>query len=190
MRSSWPPRREPPPAPSTSTPKLWRKQADLPTAIVKSTGYLAHNTGRAVLRVSANRRWEFAMVSFALSIVTVIPLAVKGYGGLALAAMFATWIGGFVTGKLVRRESCSDPDCGVKLPPGVEHCPRCAGHIAGALLLGENRLAAEERLGINQDDYDIDVGESEDSARLPGARVRRAGRNARIDENITDTRIG
>ena len=186
-RSKWPAKRAAPAAPSVERPRLWRKEASIPTATVKSTNFLGHNTGRAVLRMTDDRRWEMAFLALFVSFFAVIPLAVKGYGGPAMGALVTIWILGFVIGKRVRRELCSDSSCGIKLPRDAVRCTRCAGDIAGSALPGENRLEAEERLGINQDDYDMDVGEaSESGVGLTSARVHR-DRNARVDR--TDTRI-
>jgi hypothetical protein len=78
------------------------------------------------------------------------------------------------------RMTCSDPDCGAKLKPTDEKCARCGGTVAGSVNKGENRLEAEERLGINQDDYDLDVGDpAESGVALPNARVERPGRDGR-----------
>lgn len=172
-RSKWPARREPPAAPTTKMPRLWRKEASIPTATVKSTGYLGHNTGRAVLRLPQNRRWEAGMIGLFVAMVPTIAVAVKGYGGLATLTLAGTWGLCVLLGNRWIRITCSDPDCGAKLKPSDEKCPRCGGHIAGSVLKGENRLEAEERLGINQDDYDMDVGDAAESgASLPKARVR------------------
>jgi hypothetical protein len=180
-RSKWPARREPPPAPTSTTPRLWRKEGNLPTAVVKSTGFHGRNAGRAVLRVTQNRRSEFAFVGLFASMFATIPLAVKGYGGAAMGAMAGTFGVFFLLGGRIRRDVCSDPDCGARLTNKLETCPRCGGRIAGTLLPGENRLEAEERLALNQADYDMDVGEPSESGVLPEARVHSERRDAAVD---------
>ncbi len=180
-RSKWPPRREPPPAPTSAMPRLWRKEPNIPTATVKSTGYLGHNTGRSVLRVPQNRRWEAGMIGLFVAMVPTIAIAVKGYGGLAMLAMAGTWGLCVLGGSRWIRIMCSDPECGAKLKASDDKCPRCGGHIAGTVLKGENRLEAEERLGLNKADYDMDVGDAAESGTaLPNARVRSEGRDARV----------
>lgn len=189
-RSKWPAMRAAPPAPTSTLPKLWRREASaLPVAVVKSKNYLGHNSGRAVLRMRANRRWEYAFVAMFLSMFAAIPIAVKGYGGAAMGAMIAIWVGGFVAGKRAIRETCSDSQCEMKLKASDERCPRCGGDIRGTVLPGENRLEAEERLGLNQGDYDMDVGEPSASASLPRATIEAAGRNARVDDGSTSTSV-
>lgn len=178
-RSEWPARREPPLAPTSTMPRLWREQTNLPIAVVKSTSFHGHNAGRAVLRATQNRRSECSFVGLFASMFAVIPLAVEGYGGPAMGAMVGTFGLFFFLGGKLRRSVCSDPDCGMRLDAKLETCPRCGGRIAGTMLPGENRLEAEERLALNQDDYDMDVGEPSDS--LPEARVHADRRDASVD---------
>lgn len=159
-RNRWPALRPPPDAPTRATARLWHKPAtNLPTATVKSTGYLGFNSDRAVLRVPRHRGWEAGFLGVFLAMFPTIMLAVKGFGGAAMAALFGTWLLCVILGRTWVRETCSDPECRLKLKPTDEKCPRCGGHIAGSVLKGENRLEAEERLRLNQGDWDMDVGE-------------------------------
>ncbi|HEX5060114.1 MAG TPA: hypothetical protein VFV99_12175 [Kofleriaceae bacterium] len=174
-RNKWPAPRQPPAPPTSTALRLWKKPAsNLPVATVKSTGYLGFNSGRSVLRVPRNRRWEAGMIGLFVSMVPTIALAVKGFGGAAMGAMAATWLLSVMLGNKWVRETCSDPKCEMKLERGVQTCPRCGGTIAGTVQKGENRLEAEERLQLNQGDYDMDVGDpAESGTALPSARVER-----------------
>ena len=81
----------------------------------------------------------------------MIVLAVNGFAGLAIGAAAVISVGGAVIGSRVRRDHCADSRCNRILAPELTRCPGCGGTIAGTLLRGENRLEAEERLGVNQD---------------------------------------
>ena len=191
-RSTWPAPRQPPAAPPPAPLRLWGKDdSNLPAATVHRGGSLGYNVGRSVLRVPHDRRWELAWLGMALGLFGAIPLAIAGHAGAMLGIMGGAWVAGFSIGRRVRRETCSDPSCGVTLAPALPRCSRCGGDIAGTLQRGENRLEAEERLGINQADYDLDVGEpSESGVGLPTARVRgNAERHARVDAGGTDTSV-
>ncbi|HEY5950582.1 MAG TPA: hypothetical protein VIV40_34055 [Kofleriaceae bacterium] len=185
-RSKWPARRQPPAAPTSTMPRLWRKPAsNLPAATIKSTGYLGFNSGRSVLRMPASRRWEAGMLGLFVAMVPTIALAVKGYGGPAMVALAGTWLACVFLGGRWVRETCSDPNCTVKLKKTDATCPRCGGHIAGTVQKGENRLEAEERLQLNQADYDMDVGDpAQSGVALPNARIHRetaVDNDARVD---------
>jgi hypothetical protein len=189
-RSEWPARREPPAAPTSKRPRLWQKQPQIPTAVVKNRNFLGHNKDQPVLRLEQSRTIELGFGALIVSGFASIPLLVTGSG----VAAAITWVGatvvGFVGGHRIRRDICVGRGCGAKLPRDVERCPRCAGTIVGRMLAKENLLEAEERLGINQDGLDIDVGEASEgsgsSVELPAARI---ARDARVGRGATDTRI-
>ena len=186
-RSKWPARRSPPPAPTTAWPRLWRKEPNLPVATARSTGLRGHNSGRAVLRLPQTKRGGGGFVGMFAGMVPTIAIAVHGFGGAAMGALAGSWLLGMFVGSRVRYDVCSDPDCGIRLKAGVERCPRCGGHIAGSVLKGENRLEAEERLKLNQDDYDMDVGDASVSGvELPAARIHDGG-NTRVDGTTKST---
>jgi ribosomal protein L40E len=167
---------------------LWRKEADkIPTAIVKSTSYLGHNSGQPVLRLEQSRTIELGFGALFVAMFASIPIMVGGDVGPAMAIWAVATAGGFIIGHRIRRDVCVGRGCGAKLPADAERCPRCGGTLVGRMQRKENLLEAEERLGINQDDLDIDVGESSGSSvELPVARV---SRDARVDTGATDTRI-
>jgi hypothetical protein len=165
---AWPARRAAPPEPEGMLSRLKRAAASpraaVPRAIVTtSTATGGPNTGRAVFRVPHTRAGVGIGVGMMTSFVPVIGLAVTGHAGLAIGSIAALSLAGAVIGSRMRRHECSDADCGMILPVpagGRQRCPRCGGTIAGTLQRGENRLEAEERLGLNAGDYDLDVGGS------------------------------
>jgi hypothetical protein len=182
-RTKWPARREPPAAPTrTKRPK----QPELPAAIVKNSSFLGHNTDQPVLRLEQSRAIELGFGLMFVSGFASIPLLVTGSGAAAAILWAGASVAGFVGGWRIRRDICVGRGCGAKVAKNVERCPRCGGTLVGRMLRKENLLEAEERLGINQDDSDIDVGESGSSVELPVARINR---DARVDTGATDTRI-
>jgi hypothetical protein len=186
-RSKWPARREPPA--KSKLPR--RKQPEIPAAIVKTPTYFGHNKDLPVLRHEQTRTIELGFGMLFVSGMGSIPLLVTGNGAAAAALWVGTTIAGFVGGHRMRRDICVGRGCGAKLAKDVERCPRCAGTIVGRMLAKENLLEAEERLAINQDGHDIDVG-SASSVELPVARVHAdasISRDARVDGS-TDTRVG
>ena len=96
------------------------------------------------------------------------PLA--SVGGWTVAAWFIAWpVIGFAYGKRRRRDHCSDPSCNAVVPLSASVCPGCGGTIAATLKSRDERLDAEERLGLNRADYDADVG-TESGKLARGAR--------------------
>ncbi|NVB80875.1 MAG: hypothetical protein HOV81_20930, partial [Kofleriaceae bacterium] len=60
--------------------------------------------------------------------------------------------------------------CNALLPQVARTCPGCGGTIAATLKHRNERLDAEERLRLNREENDIDVG-TESSELAPGARA-------------------
>jgi hypothetical protein len=185
-RATWPAQR---PLPPKVEGKLVRSlvgaagvlSRDLaPATVVK--GRTRHaNAGRSTFRVigTAAAAWSglgfliaigvfFAAAAIASRFVSGPPLAWVPYQPI-VALLVGGPILGFVLGKLRRRDRCSDPSCNARLPHAATTCPGCGGTLAATLKSRNERLDAEERLRLNRDDYDIDVGTA--PAKLaPGAR--------------------
>ena len=171
-REKWPARHDPP-----GKPARRRKQKEqLPKAVMKSSAYAGINSGRQVIRMPDNRAGIGAFAGGIGSLVPTVALAVEGYGVVAMFALVGTFGAGLFLGSRSRYHVCSG--CGLKLAPAGDRCPRCNGKIAGTANRKENYLEAEERLGINQDEYDMDVGEAEASG-IARARVHPRSGNDR-----------
>jgi hypothetical protein len=53
---------------------------------------------------------------------------------------------GYLAGRRLRQDVCSDPGCRARISPGVERCEGCGGFIAGRIARASERLEAEEKL--------------------------------------------
>jgi hypothetical protein len=156
-RGGWPPRRQPPPDTGGAAMKLVTAlRADgapaIPMAIAKVAPTGGRNVGQPVFRMKRTRAGVAGFVGLFAAMVPMIALSVKGYAGLAVGVLVGTSLACAVVGSRMRRDECADSRCSRILPPGIERCPGCGGTIAGTLLRGENRLEAEERLGLVPDE--------------------------------------
>jgi hypothetical protein len=90
---------------------------------------------------------------------TVLPGLIFGIGGMALTGVLwgsqsGFWAGaagaaiGLRTGLKGRCDVCSDPECKAKIPEPAATCPGCGGTVAGRIDNPDQRLEAEERLGM------------------------------------------
>jgi len=151
-RGSWPARRQPPPDTGSVAMKLVTalrpEVALIPMAIAKVAPTGGRNVGHPVFRMKRTRAGMAGFIGLFVAMVPMIALAVKGYAGLAVGVLVGTSLACAVFGSRMRRDECADSRCNRFLPPGIERCPGCGGTIAGTLLRGENRLEAEERLGL------------------------------------------
>ena len=151
-RGSWPARRQPPPDTGSVAMKLVTalrpEVALIPMAIAKVAPTGGRNVGHPVFRMKRTRAGMAGFIGLFVAMVPMIALAVKGYAGLAVGVLVGTSLACAVLGSRMRRDECADSRCNRFLPPGIERCPGCGGTIAGTLLRGENRLEAEERLGL------------------------------------------
>ncbi|HEY5926588.1 MAG TPA: hypothetical protein VIV11_33100, partial [Kofleriaceae bacterium] len=155
-RSEWPQRREPPPSPARAPLQLRKKQSSLPQATVKNRSFLGHNTGKPVLRNQESRAISFGFAALFLAMVPTIALAVDGQGVAATLALVGVTALGFFVGHKIRHDICFGRGCGIKLPADIERCPRCGGNLVGRMLKGENLLEAEERLGLEEPDEELE----------------------------------
>ena len=148
-RGGWPARRQPPPNTRSVAIVI---ASSIPTAIAKVAPTGGRNVGQPVFRMKRTRAGVAGFVGLFVAMVPMIALSVKGYAGLAVGVLVGTSLVSAVLGSRIRREECADSRCSRILPPGIERCPGCGGTIAGTLLRDENRLEAEERLGLVPDE--------------------------------------
>ena len=96
---------------------------------------------------------------------TVLPGLIFGIGGMALTGVLwgsqsGFWAGaagaaiGLRTGLKGRCDVCSDPECKAKIPEPAVTCPGCGGTVAGRIDNPDQRLEAEERLGMGSSPHD------------------------------------
>lgn len=186
-RATWPAARPLPPERKVEHARsllgaLRQRAEAVPTATVVRGGRPRTNAVRATFRVIGTAATlGFALgllIAVALFVATAVvmsrlvegpPLASFPVGAL-LGMVIAPPVVGFVLGKRRRRDHCSDPDCNALLPQVARTCPGCGGTIAATLKHRNERLDAEERLQLNRDENDIDVG-SASSELAPGARA-------------------
>lgn len=90
---------------------------------------------------------------------TVLPGLIFAIGGMVLTGVLwgsqsGFWAGaagaaiGLRTGLKGRCDVCSDPGCKAKIPEAAATCPGCGGTVAGRIDHPDQRLEAEERLGL------------------------------------------
>lgn len=90
---------------------------------------------------------------------TILPSLIFGIGGMVLTGVLwgtqsGFWAGAFGaaiglrTGLKGRCDLCSDPACKTKIPEPAATCPGCGGTVAGRIDHPDQRLEAEERLGM------------------------------------------
>ena len=148
-RAGWPARRQPPPNTRSIAMVI---APPIPKAIAKIAPTGGRNVGQPVFRMKRTRAGAAGFVGLFVAMVPMIAISVKGYAGLAVGVLVGTSLACAAVGSRMRRDECADSRCGRILPPGIERCPGCGGTIAGTLLRGENRLEAEERLGLVPDE--------------------------------------
>ena len=103
------------------------------------------NLGWPVFRVPENHAHRYAVYgAFAGALVGGIAAAVFRHLAPGLVGMAVGTVFGFLRGRRVRFEICSDPQCRTVLG-AQETCPYCGGIIAGTIRdVGERLEAAEE----------------------------------------------
>jgi hypothetical protein len=79
------------------------------------------------------------MVGFLGGMVTSFVL---GAGGGAVGVFLLAPVAGWLVGRSLRYDVCSEPGCRAPLPPGEEDCPRCRGAIAGSIDAAEQHFPA------------------------------------------------
>lgn len=107
------------------------------------------NAGHPVFRVAESH----------VVLSTVLPGLIFGIGGMVVSGVLYDSQAGFLaglagaaiglrTGLKGRCDVCSDPACKAKIPEMAATCPGCGGTVAGRIDHPDQRLEAEERLGM------------------------------------------
>jgi hypothetical protein len=101
------------------------------------------------LRAHARPTFRVGLSRFGVGLATggatgaAIAAAVGG-GPIGFGAVGLGLVVGFFIGRARRRDICSDPSCGARIPADVENCPGCRRPIGGRIKNADERLAAEE----------------------------------------------
>jgi hypothetical protein len=117
------------------------------------------NAGERTFRVGHSRALARGVLGLGLGFATLVAVMIVGdtvagphhgtidfvpWGLVAIGAVIAPGVVGFVTGRRVRIDQCAR--CDAIVPAAAAACPRCGAAIAGRIKHRNLRLAAEEAL--------------------------------------------
>jgi hypothetical protein len=102
------------------------------------------NWRRPVFRVPEHRGVSVSVFTALFAVVAgttfrLPPPLFVAFGVIAAAV-------GYLGGRRMRQDVCSDPGCRARISAGAERCEGCGGFIAGRIAHASQRLEAEERL--------------------------------------------
>lgn len=113
------------------------------------------NWRRPVFRVSENRAVPYGIGAGLIGVVAAGFLRLPPIVLVGLTT--GTAAAGYLAGRRVRRDVCSDPGCGRLIEVGDERCDGCGGLVAGQIGRASDRLEAEEKLPASFfSDHDLD----------------------------------
>ncbi len=135
-------------------PKTWPEQvsptAPPPAFPLEPPADPAHperdkrNWRRPVFRVTEHRGVRGGVLAglFAVLASTLFRMPPQ----LLVVFVVVSSVAGYLGGRRLRHDVCSDASCRAHIPSGVERCERCGGFIAGRIARASERLEAEEKL--------------------------------------------